>query len=1250
MKWLRWIGLGVLTVIVLIAATLAWMLNSQSGTTAALSLAQRVMGDKLRIERVEGTLAGPLTLHNLKFGDPTEGTELSAQLIFVNVRLMDLLHMTAHVSDAQLRGIIVNSRPTKQPEPPSSEPFTLEPPLDIVIDRLGASDVKIFNADAAVLEISKAAFQGSWTDAGVAVKQLDVRSPQGEVHFVANVRQDRVYLGDGRGSFKWQVGQLDYRGTLNAEAKGDDAHIALRLSSPMRAQLNAALKQTKSLPWRFDLNVPVFDPREELMPDTAMQTLGATFAGEGSFESGRVTGELIVDGNTLHIQPLRFSRNERQLDIDGTFRINDARGALRAAGHVRTDQQPATANVQLDWDELVIPDKWAGQVLHTRGDVHFDGNAEKFAAQGNFALGPPRQLANIAFRADGTPNTIRLHQFDVVQPNGRLATNGTVDLKPNLGWDMKAQATRFDPGAFAAGWKGELNFDLASTGRITDQGPQAKLALQDLNGRLRGRRLAGSADLQVTPDKVLAGVLDLSSGQSKVHVEGTRSTAMNALVLLDVASLNDWIPDSNGRIDARYTITGRWPELKIAGKASASELLFANTRAATLTVDLDVTNPTNPSGTARVAATELSSAGFIFHRLNTDFSGNRAAHRLALSAVGEPLDTDVVLQGGLKDGTWNGELQTLMLDVERAAHLTLREPAQIAYSAAGTRISNTCLQDGQIQLCAAGEMHPDGSLQARYSLHDVPLALANVLAPTLPIALEGTLQGEGDIRRDAQGALFGRAEIRSPTGQLAQRLSDEGDEKQTLLRYDDLVLAATLSGPDAQASVRARLDERGSLDGQVSLNGLDQALTPLRGQVSLGLPSLAPVALFVPQLAELSGSVDSRIGIAGTMQEPKLSGYVRANDVAADVPALGLHLKEGRLEAAPREDGTVRLSGRIASGDGDVQFDGNATQEGMIHVNVSGKKFLAADIPSANVLVSPTLEFVRNEEGMKLTGEVEVPKAKVNLQKLPRGGKKVQQASSDVVVIDEHTTEQEVASTPLVANITVILGEKVEITGFGLQAQVQGRLGVREMPGQPTTGSGEVRIQGQYKAYGQDLTIKQGQILFAGTPIDNPRLNIEAVREIDEQDVTAGLRITGTAQAPQLTVFSDPAMGESNALAYLVTGKPLDQVGQGDEDSGMLQSAAQSLGTAAGGLLAKNIGKRLGVDEVSVQESEALGGGAAFTVGQYLSPRLFLSYGVGLFEPGEVITMRYKLSKALALQAERGPVDTRAGLRYKIER
>jgi translocation and assembly module TamB len=41
---------------------------------------------------------------------------------------------------------------------------------------------------------------------------------------------------------------------------------------------------------------------------------------------------------------------------------------------------------------------------------------------------------------------------------------------------------------------------------------------------------------------------------------------------------------------------------------------------------------------------------------------------------------------------------------------------------------------------------------------------------------------------------------------------------------------------------------------------------------------------------------------------------------------------------------------------------------------------------------------------------------------------------------------------------------------------------------------------------------------------------------------------------------------------------------------------------------------------------------------------------VGLFEPGDIVTLRYKLSKELALQTQRGPQDTRAGIEYRIER
>ena len=204
---------------------------------------------------------------------------------------------------------------------------------------------------------------------------------------------------------------------------------------------------------------------------------------------------------------------------------------------------------------------------------------------------------------------------------------------------------------------------------------------------------------------------------------------------------------------------------------------------------------------------------------------------------------------------------------------------------------------------------------------------------------------------------------------------------------------------------------------------------------------------------------------------------------------------------------------------------------------------------------------------------------------------------------------------------------------------------VHEAPGEETIGSGEIRVAGTYKAYGQDLTIEQGRLLFAATPLKNPQVNLIAVRTLPE--ATIRLTVTGSAQRPLLSVSSDTGMSQTEALSYLVTGKPLNQLGTGEGD--LVQSAARSLGGAAGNLLAKNLGKRIGVDEIAIENSTEIGG-SAFTVGQYLSPRLYLSYGVGLFEPGQVVTLRYRISDKVSLEASQGPLNQRAGVTYKVEK
>ncbi len=166
-------------------------------------------------------------------------------------------------------------------------------------------------------------------------------------------------------------------------------------------------------------------------------------------------------------------------------------------------------------------------------------------------------------------------------------------------------------------------------------------------------------------------------------------------------------------------------------------------------------------------------------------------------------------------------------------------------------------------------------------------------------------------------------------------------------------------------------------------------------------------------------------------------------------------------------------------------------------------------------------------------------------------------------------------------------------------------------------------------------------------------MNIRASRNLQpnatiDEGQRVGLYITGTAQRPILTVFSNPVMEQSDALSYLITGKPLSQVRGGEGN--MVSAAAQALGSAGGDLLAKRIGSHLGVDDIGVSSSDALGGSSAFTVGKYLSPRLYLSYGVGLFDPGQVITLRYLISNRWNFEAQNATNFSRASFNYRLEK
>ncbi|WP_143525789.1 translocation/assembly module TamB domain-containing protein [Rhodanobacter sp. C05] len=1237
-----------LFLLVLLVATAGWLLGTASGLRFALTRVQAATHGIVHVQQAQGRLLGPLDLAGVRYDDGN-GTVVKVAKAHLDLRIWPLLTKRAHVLALDVEDVDA-ALPPSTPDNGNSSSFSLQPPIDLLLDHVHVGAVKVSQAGRLLFASDRLDLAGDWTHQGIALRQLALQAPDGHVNLAGTLAIGQRYQGDGRAGFAWKLGDTDYAGSLVTHGDGKQAHVDLSLSAPTTARLQLTLSQDGDYAWTATLDAPRFDP-QPLLGDSSLKTLAVAVQSHGDRYSGTLEGRIDLNDCQLLLQPLRASVSHdfntltlQQLEL-GSPQI---KGNVVANGSVQLDARPLSAELDIRWNDLLLPAELAGQVLASHGELKASGSTAKYHAVGDVAIGPPGKLAALALDLDGTPKQINLHTLALKQPHGQLQASGVLTLQPALAWQADITTDRFDPGQLFAGWNGALDADIASSGSLPRDGPDAALEIHKFGGKLRDRTVSAGGKLHLTPDKVVDGQLQLSSGGSTVRLEAQPGSGNNVDLQLAIASLGDWLPNAGGRLDGHFSIGGRLPKLSINGQLRGQSVSWQQQRADTLHLIAGIPDISHPAGKLDLQATGVHVQGLTFQRLNLLAEGSEGDHRLNLDAYGSQLSGALALHGARKGDVWSGTLATLDLEPQGMPGWRLQQPTQLGYRDGAMNLSELCLSAGDPLLCIAAKQDKGGNLDASYRLRALPLALLLNAAGEggLPVRADGVLAGAGKLHRNAAGAFSGTASLNSAQGSITY--TDHPDAP--LLSYDQLSVDAELTPASQRINLRSGLDQGGRLDGQITISGAQQSLG---GQLTLRLNSLGFLELLSNDVASVKGRLDGAFHFAGTLQQPAISGQTTVADFATEVPAAGLKLSQGRLLVSTTDARQFRIDGSVQSGKGSVAIHGTAGlgANARTAITLKGSQFSAADIPAAKVVISPDLTVQQDANGITVGGGVGIDSADVNVEKLPGAG--ATKASPDVVVIDEKQREQASGRLPISAQVKVDLGGKTHLVGMGLDGRLSGVLTVIERPGRATTGQGQVAVSGTYRAYGQSLQIQRGQLLFASTPIDNPGLNIRAMRTLNptatiDEGQEVGLLVSGTAQRPILTVFSNPVMEQSDALSYLVTGKPLSQVKGGEGD--MVGAAAQALGSAAGDLLAKSVGSKLGVDDIGVSSNAALGGSSAFTVGKYLSPRLYLSYGVGLFEPGEVITLRYRLSHRWNLEAQNATDFSRASLNYRYEK
>jgi translocation and assembly module TamB len=371
---------------------------------------------------------------------------------------------------------------------------------------------------------------------------------------------------------------------------------------------------------------------------------------------------------------------------------------------------------------------------------------------------------------------------------------------------------------------------------------------------------------------------------------------------------------------------------------------------------------------------------------------------------------------------------------------------------------------------------------------------------------------------------------------------------------------------------------------------------------------------------------------------------VRLTTPGIELPRLSASFERGGRDAP------LRLRAEATSGEGLLGVDGElrSLQPRLAgELTVRGDNVLGVNRPEIRAWLSPDLKLALDGRDARLSGTLGVPRADITPSRLERGG--VGPSADQVIVEARDAPPPEGRGVRVTSEVRIVLGEQVRFDGLGLKTRLAGAITAMDDPARPTRGRGELRLEGgRYKAYGQDLQIETGRLLFAGGPVTDPAIDLTAYRK-PREDIKVGLKARGPLAAPEFSLFSEPAMSQEEQLSWLVLGRSLSatlDAGQRTE----LSSAAVSLGLTGGEYLAQQLAPRLGLDEVTLGarpgEAAEL---ARLTIGKYLSPKLFVSYGYGLFEPGHFFRLQYDLAKRVKLVGESG-VQQGGDVLYTIER
>lgn len=1280
----KWILLSLSALFIVLILFLVILFHTEMGLKIARKTTNYFV-PALKIETMSGTL-NHLTLNNLSYKDSE--IEIDAKLLQLSFSISSIFKGSLIIDELQANDAItkIKTMPSNKIETESeaiSKPTLIKLPISIFIKKASFNQIKTI-VDDSVYELIQFESQLNWQGSQLTVNSLQINGFNAILP-VLDVKQaqkaEKKKIAAAKALNKNQNNKIDIKQMI------DDlfAEPFVKKMPNLFVPLNIKVLSAEFTKINFEQPIKTIETNDIHVDHYSVQSLNLKASlinqlltieqQKTTFSSPLFLGEVNVLGqidfskqwqSNLNLRG-HFTEIKNQDIFDINYQVNGS--ILAKSNHTLKIKglNDIDINAEFDLSKPFLPSSLELKSSHLQWPLfakqpEFIASETLFNFSGllnDYKLLMQSQVESAStdfnkldyfFELNGTDEELNLKNLKLLMlpraknsssaPSDILDSNGYMTLQAAFNWqdlfNWKAHWTfdRFDLSQFSQNLSTKLNGELKNQGFIDLNHLENWNFLVeelDIKGSIKQKTMLLKGNLSVNPERIESNGFGMQWGNNKINLFGDTQTNFNAGIHLN--ALNLFNSSLSGHINGELDLKGQLKQYELNSNLNIQQLKMNDLKLANLTFKNKLVYENNAYATDfKINGQKFSSGNIKLDKFNISLNGKESSHYFDLDVHSNLLDMLVKIDGRFNPErtNWNGAIKTINLNQKTAGawHLNKEIPIDIQIDKKQASIGDFCIVNKEQKLCLDETAQIGQSGQVKFGLQNFKLGpYLNEI--TKKFKLEGAIDLNANMNWDQSMVLPEiKADLNSNKIKITELITLHKKSKVLETLNADI----NLNDQKATLNLDILLNQLGKIQNKVIIDDpLGKKL--LSGNIDIDDLSLQLLDLFLIDDERIKGNIDGHLELAGDLNKPKING-----ELDLDIDTLKLVQFQTNVDAIKTKlqflGNKSSLNGTITSPSGNIDITGTSNwadiENWTSDVMINGGPIEIKVPDMATIMAEPNLKLQASAEVINIKGKVTVPKANIDIKSLPPT---VVNVSDDVVMLNENLVEIAPEQLPIPINVGVllVLGDEVVIDAYDVKANLTGKLSIVQTA-KGITGNGKITIpSGRYHAYGQDLTIRKGDLIFAG-PLNNPNVNIEAIRnpESIENNVTAGIRITGFTNRLAVDVFSEPAMSQQEALSYLFTGQGFDSGSQSQND--MMAALLIGFSASQSGEYLGKFGSLFGVKDLSI-DTVGVGNDQKIVMSGFVDPRLQLKYSIGIFDAIAKYTMRYRLMPSLYLEA-----------------